>query len=897
MKRIILFVIFCIVGSFTLSAKSVYEDILPANEKHGSKEPILKQAVYVKFKSISDAQEFASGKYYYEIKQIDRLYPAEKSLYYKNRKIDSRLEKSSYDKLISTELNLLKTFMVEVPDGIEPEEYIEKLKYNHPNLEYAEVIPVPDICGMYIPNDPKALEQRLAKRLQVFEAFDVYKGDTNIVIGISDSGVFQQHEDLFDNIKINYGEIPDDLIDNDNNGFVDDYMGVNLTYHLDGTSPGSTHNTVEGHGTGVAGIAAAVTDNEIGIFGLGFKTKFFPIKAMSENSKGMVFGFQSIIYAADNGIDVLNLSWGGRTFSETNQSIIDYAVARNVIIVAAAGNNGNTDAFYPAAYKGVMGVGVTDTNDIVIPMASYGAHCDIMAPGQNASATGHLGNYGEFCCSSGAAPIVAAQLALIKGLHPNLTNLQAIEFARLCSDNIEYGNRESVRKLIPQRVNFLKSVTTDPFSIPAIRPIDYYFEVEHRPEKKRFSIDDTILFKILYQNYLGDARNIEFTLSTAGDSLNSIVILDTFLIHNEAKSGEEFYAGDFRFTIEKFNPETPFFRVDIKADNYKDYFLIPYTPYQNYTVFENDKILLSCSDNGRIAYSDPPFNNRGKGMKLKGTNSLLYEGGFLACEDTSKLVTQVRREKNKAYSDFASIKPYIYPDENLAIFDDSFAPLEERIGLEIESIVEVSPIHLPCVRFYIKLKNKSGRELKDISAGYFYDWDIGISGDENGAFPFEYFIPPSLKNTNTLAALVSREGDYPKVALAVTSNNPAALPQFASFKSSITQDEDLFSKQEQIKYLSSGSEYIHNDIDDIAVITDAESQVLIYPQPAKEQVIIEAENITEIELISLSGKLLKNIKNDNAGKIVISTGGLSAGIYFVKVYYNNQYEFKPLIIN
>ena len=584
---VIFLICFVVFSAFSNEGKFNTE-ILNPDIKFNRLDKVFKKLINIRLKSYKSENKLFSGLLLPSINVIKCYLNKNNSMTYKKMYNSiQNIPDYKVNNIIKAEDPLLRTFLIEFTDDLSPEEYINKILNLYPEIELAEPVYVNEVTGQFIPDDSLLIDQPMLETIKAYDAWDVYKGDTNVVIGISDTGILQTHEDLAANIWINKNEIPDDSIDNDNNGYIDDYNGYNFTYLLDGTRPGNTFNSKDGHGTGTTGIASAICNNKIGVAGVGFNTKFFPLKTMNQNSEGIMFGYESIIYAANMGFKVINLSWGGLSYSDIDQTIIDYAVAKDLAVIAAAGNNGTTEPFYPAGYKGVMGVGVTAPNDTVISMSGLGAHVDIMAPGDNTRTTSNDGTYGHFCCTSGAAPIIAAQVAIIRGLHPELNCLQAIEFARLCSDNIELNNKPEIRKLIPSRVNLLKSVTIDPMSTPAIRPLSYQFQAEDNPNKTRFSIDDTIKFKILFKNYLGAGKNLEFKLSTVGDSLKSIVILDSLLTKSNITASEEFYCGDFRFTIEKFNPQRPFLRVDIKGDNYKDYFLIPFTPYVNYTTFSN----------------------------------------------------------------------------------------------------------------------------------------------------------------------------------------------------------------------------------------------------------------------------------------------------------------------
>jgi subtilisin family serine protease len=254
---------------------------------------------------------------------------------------------------------LSRTYTMSIPDGISISAVLKVLKNEIELVEIAEprFIEQP----LFRPDDTYLVQQNFLNTIKAFEAWDIYAGDSSIVIGIIDNGFLQNHEDLKENISINRSEIENNGIDDDQNGFMDDYRGVNLAWPNDGTSAGSTYLDYDGHGTSVAGVASAAWNNAKGIAGVGAKCRFFPIKAGKEGSDRVEYGYEGILYGIMRGFPVLNCSWGSaNSYSEINQSIIDFAVERNVLIVAGSGNDNNRAPVYPASYRGVMSVGETD---------------------------------------------------------------------------------------------------------------------------------------------------------------------------------------------------------------------------------------------------------------------------------------------------------------------------------------------------------------------------------------------------------------------------------------------------------------------------------------------------------------------------------------------------------
>ncbi|MFH1088786.1 MAG: S8 family serine peptidase, partial [Patescibacteria group bacterium] len=198
---------------------------------------------------------------------------------------------------------------------------------------FASANPCTQVVIQKSPNDPRFSEQINLNQVKVPPAWDVTVGNSNQVIAIIDTGVNSDHEDLLYRIWINNDETPNNGIDDDNNGYIDDYKGYNMSWTVDASAPDNTINT-DTHGTNVTGIAAATTNNGLGIAGVGYKCRFFPIKASKYGSTSIRYGYQSMIYAAIRGCKVLNCSWGSvKPFSDIDQTVVDFAIAHDMVIV------------------------------------------------------------------------------------------------------------------------------------------------------------------------------------------------------------------------------------------------------------------------------------------------------------------------------------------------------------------------------------------------------------------------------------------------------------------------------------------------------------------------------------------------------------------------------------
>jgi subtilisin family serine protease len=289
------------------------------------------------------------------------------------------------------EISYIGVQYIKLPHSMSVEEAVKYYRAN-PDVEYAE--PNYIVKRAAIPNDPGFINQwglhntgqtggTIDADIDAQEAWDITKGSGNIIIAIVDSGVAYDHPDLAGNIWINTKElngIPG--VDDDGNGFVDDVYGWDFVdkdgYPVDYNS----------HGTHVAGIIASNGNNGLGITGVMWSAKIMPLRFLGVSGAGDVAkAAEAIIYAADNGARIINASWGGYDYSTTLYNAIDYARTKNVIFVAAAGNeinNNDINPFYPASFNlpNIISVAASDNNDRLAYFSNYGASSvHLAAPG------------------------------------------------------------------------------------------------------------------------------------------------------------------------------------------------------------------------------------------------------------------------------------------------------------------------------------------------------------------------------------------------------------------------------------------------------------------------------------------------------------------------------------
>ncbi|MCE5315084.1 MAG: S8 family peptidase [Armatimonadota bacterium] len=309
---------------------------------------------------------------------------------------------------------------VRLPKGLSVEEAIKLYKEN-PAVEYVGPNHIVSVClepndvyfryqyqwGLYSTSYPTA-------GIDAPSAWGITTGSSNIIIAIVDTGVYKNHQDLQSKLV----------------------QGRNV---LDGASDPDDTNDDFGHGTIVAGIAAASTNNSIGMAGVSWGAEIMPIKMMDSQGNGTETEVaEGIIWAADHGAKIINMSFGGDDEMPVVQTAVEYAYNKGCLLVAAAGNSGTATPLFPAPYDQVIAVGGSDENGDRCYWSNYGTHLDVMAPGNNILSTIMNANTGSYYYISGtsvATPFVSGLAALIWTVHPSWSNGQvAAQIQTTCRD-------------------------------------------------------------------------------------------------------------------------------------------------------------------------------------------------------------------------------------------------------------------------------------------------------------------------------------------------------------------------------------------------------------------------------------------------------------------------------
>ena len=272
------------------------------------------------------------------------------------------------------------------------------------------------------PNDPLFLSQSYLSVINVPSAWGVTTG-SNIPIAVVDTGIDLSHEDLIGKLWVNSDEIPNNGIDDDHNGYIDDYNGYNFLNN------NADLRDVHGHGTGIASIIAAQTNNGKGMAGINWQAPIMVLKALNSAGGG---DFSTVAratrYAADNGAKIINMSFGAIDNYSDLADAVNYALDRQITVVAAVGNNHGQGIFYPAAYSSVIAVSSIGDNGHISTFSNYGVGVDLAAPGENILMAGSSANnnssYVRGSGSSFAAAEVTGIVSLLLARYPNLSPVQ-----------------------------------------------------------------------------------------------------------------------------------------------------------------------------------------------------------------------------------------------------------------------------------------------------------------------------------------------------------------------------------------------------------------------------------------------------------------------------------------
>ncbi|MBK9356735.1 MAG: S8 family serine peptidase [Bacteroidales bacterium] len=353
---------------------------------------------------------------------------------------------------------LLRTLMLEFNDFERVDQIMQRLN-QVPLLEYVEKVPLDKID--YVPNDslytlyngPQNWNWHL-DRIQADLAWDISHGNSEVRVAIVDNAVWVDHPDLAGKIVAQR----------------DTY------YNTNNANPPASGDPYEwSHGTHCAGLAAGASDNGIGVASVGFDVSIIAVKAAANSNASSIYGYTGIQWAANNGADVINMSWGGPGYSQTNQNMINTIFNSGIVLVAAAGNDNVSTPHYPSAYANVISVASTDFNDLKSDFSNFATSVDVSSPGGSAQggpagllsttySTATFGNYDLMSGTSMASPIVAGLAGLVLSINQELTPAQVENIIKTTTDDIYPLNPDYTGMLGTGRINAYQAALHTPYS-------------------------------------------------------------------------------------------------------------------------------------------------------------------------------------------------------------------------------------------------------------------------------------------------------------------------------------------------------------------------------------------------------------------------------------------------
>lgn len=808
-------------------------------------------------------------------------------------------------------------------------------------LAYAEPHFIPKIN--YTPNDPLAnpTDQYHLLTINAFNGWDIDRGDSSIVIGITDTGTDPTHPDLFNNIKRNYADVIDG-IDNDFDGYIDNYMGWDL-----GVNDNDPTFQSNAHGVHVCGLAGASTDNNIGVAGTGFNCKFLPVK-IADAAGSLIAAYEGIKYAADHGCDIINCSWGGGGSGQFGQDIIDYAtINKNCLMVCAAGNNGLDEDFFPASYNYVLSVANTSGNDVKFMNSNYSYMVDVCAPGDNVNST-WLGN--SYLITSGtsmSSPIVAGAAGIVKNHFPSYNGLQVAERLKVTSDDIYSVNPSYINKLGAGRINLYRALAD-----PATPSVVFINKIITDHNDQSYIIGDSLFISGTFINYLNPTSALNVTVTPLSPYAVSIDNTTSLGVINTLGSTTNL-SDPFSFKLTGAIPinQTIDFEVLMSDGTYqaKQFF----TLYVNvdYINIEVNDISTTATSKGKIGYNQGA-QGQGLGFTYNAT-ALLYEAGLLIGTDTTKVSDCVRGANvSIPDADFGTINridlqiPSVDSDfDTKAKLNDNLSITPLNITIDQNTFAWATALNTQFVIWeYIVTNAHATDTIKNMYVGIFADWDIddGSFSQNRSAYDattkmgYSFYTAPNGKyagiklltdtappnfyaidnvsggnggldllngfdtkekylslSTQRLTAGVSGNGSD---IINVMGSGPLKVNPGQSVKVAFAliggdslQNLISAANQAQIKY-----DVIATGIKEIKL---NESELIIFPNPTKNSITIfqTEKKFTKYEIYALNGKLISENKIATINQ-KIDLSGYSEGMYIVKLIGKEKTTFKKIVV-
>ncbi len=795
-------------------------------------------------------------------------------------------------------------------------------------FEYAE----PRYIGQlaYKPNDPGFANQNALKLINAEKAWDITKGNANVLIGVVDAGVDTGHADLKGKFYENTAD-PINGRDDDGDGYIDNFWGWDFR-----TQTGNIQFTNgEDHGVQMAGLIAPNTDNNAGISGIAFNCKMLAVKVT--NGSQVVYGYEGIKYAADKGCKVINCSWNIKSYSQFGADMVKYATQRGALVVAATGNQGRDDVNYPAMYDEVLAVTNTDLNDNRVSNSNIGFYTDLSAPGLNVlttkAQTGIVRNSGTSISTalvSGAAALVSSHKTAMSPI--DIGNLLKASSAPLYANgkNEFYKNKLGVGRLDVYGALTFNDSWMELDSI-------YYADADGGAIEQT----DTVQINAWFSNKLAPANSLRVVLK---DLSNYAVVLDSvWNISAIAKDAKTDNSGNpFQIKLDSSIPLNEELEFELVVQGGNDtasygFSMIANPTYRNITV---NKLHTTIGSRGTFGYYEYP-QKKGIGVIYDDGVNALYEGGLVigqGVEGSANVVDRIRGVRDVEQTDFRTVQglqEIIPPSSDggfYAQFDDHAS--KNLIGVLVEQSTRAwnSSGHENYVIIDYVVKAKENKRLENLYVGLFADWDISDAEKNKANYDGQRYV----------AYTYSEEKSAPVLGVQLLS----AYDQWKCYSIDHViggeggidlTDNDVFSKEEKftalsryreaagdnglgadvLQMLSTGPHTIETgdslkvsfaihgapNLMDLKRSADSaffkqngelpmsiednkKSPIRIYPNPSKGSVLIDISEPSHIEKLVVSdvlGNEVGHSLSEGDGHILLELKQPKAGFYLIKV--------------